>query len=119
MTMRARGKRLELDAELKQAITEERFTLYYQPRIDLTTGRIICAEALLRWNRPGIGIVAPAVFLPRVEENGLILPLGEWVLKEACSQARQWQSQELPPIRVSVNLSALQFRKQNVPELVA
>jgi len=118
MTMRAR-EAAELDAELKQAITEERFTLYYQPRIDLTTGRIICAEALLRWNRPGIGIVAPAVFLPRGEENGLILPLGEWVLKEACSRARQWQSQELPPIRVSVNLSALQFRKQNVPELVA
>ena len=106
MTMRAR-EAAELDAELKQAITEEQFTLYYQPRIDLTTGRIICAEALLRWNRPGIGIVAPAVFLPRVEENGLILPLGEWVLKEACSRARQWQSQELPPIRVSVNLSAL------------
>ena len=72
---------------MRQAIAEEQFTLYYQPRIDLTTGRIIGAEALLRWHRPGIGIVAPGVFLPRVEENGLILPLGEWVMKEACLRA--------------------------------
>lgn len=118
MTMRAREAAV-LDAELRQAIAEEQFTLFYQPRIDLATGQIIGAEALLRWNRPGIGIVAPGVFLPRVEENGLILPLGEWVLKKACLQVVQWQRERLPAIRVSVNLSALQFRKQNVPELVA
>ena len=118
MTMRAR-EAAELDTELRQAITEGQFTLYYQPRMDLATGMIIGAEALLRWHRPGIGIVAPGAFLPRVEENGLILPLGEWVLKEACLRAVEWQRNGLPSIRISVNLSALQFRKQNVPGLVA
>nr|WP_210485027.1 EAL domain-containing protein [Microvirga antarctica] len=118
MTMRAR-EAAALDAELKQAIADEQFTLYYQPRMDLSTGMIVGAEALLRWHRPGIGIVAPGVFLPRVEESGLILPLGEWVLKEACQRAKQWQGAGLPTIRVSVNLSALQFRKQDVPALVA
>lgn len=117
MTMRAR-EAAELDTELRQAIAEEQFTLYYQPRMDLATGLIIGAEALLRWHRPGIGIVAPAMFLPRVEENGLILPIGEWVLKEACRRAVEWQHQGLPGIRVSVNLSALQFRKQDVSLLV-
>ena len=117
MTMRAR-EAAELDTELRQAIAEEQFTLFYQPRMDLATGLIIGAEALLRWHRPGIGIVAPGVFLSQVEENGLILPLSEWVLKEACQSAVEWQHQGLPGIRVSVNLSALQFRKQNVPLLV-
>jgi diguanylate cyclase (GGDEF)-like protein/PAS domain S-box-containing protein len=118
MTMRAR-EAADLDTELRQAIAEGQFILYFQPRVDLSTGMISGAEALLRWHRPGIGIVAPGVFLPRVEENGLILPLGEWVLREACQRAVEWQNTGLSAIRISVNLSALQFRKQNVPALVA
>jgi len=118
MQARARQHAM-LDAELRRAIENEEFTLFYQPQIDLFDGRIIGAEALLRWRRPGIGIVSPGTFLARAEENGLIVPINEWVLKEACREARTWQARGGAPIRVSVNLSPVQFRKRTVPLLVA
>ena len=118
MQARARADAL-LDAELHAALEKKEFILYYQPQIDLRSGRITGAEALLRWNRGGQGIVAPGVFLPRAEENGLIVPLNEWVLEEACREAKSWQAHGLSNINVSVNMSPVQFRNRNVPLMVA
>jgi diguanylate cyclase (GGDEF)-like protein len=118
--MQARARHAaNLDAELRTAITEDEFVLFYQPQIDLASGRVVGAEALLRWNRPGLGIVGPGVFLSRAEENGLILPINEWVLREACREAKKWQRSGLGRPRVSVNLSPIQFRRRSVPLLVA
>jgi EAL domain-containing protein (putative c-di-GMP-specific phosphodiesterase class I) len=108
-----------LDHELRRAIANEEFLLYYQPQVDMRSGRIVGAEALLRWKRASNGIVAPDVFLKRCEENGLIIPLNEWVLREACREARSWHEKGLEGLRVSVNLSPVWFRKQQVRRLVA
>ena len=118
MQSRAREE-ATLDADLRTALSEQQFLLYYQPQVDLATGSIVGAEALLRWRRPGKGIVAPGAFLARTEENGLIVPINEWVLKEACREARSWQCPGYPPLRVSVNLSPVQFQKRTVPLIVA
>ena len=118
MQTRARNEAM-LDNELRTAIQEEQFVLYYQPQLDLVSREIIGAEALIRWRRPGHGIVAPGVFLSRTEETGLILPLNEWVLRAACLEAKTWARPGLPPLRVSVNMSPIQFRKRTVPLLVA
>lgn len=118
MDRRARA-RLILDSELRDAISHEQFVLHYQPQVELKTGQIVGAEALLRWRRPGHGLVSPSEFLARAEENLLIVPINEWVLWEACRQARLWQQAGCPPIRIGVNLSSIQFFKQNVPLLVA
>ncbi len=108
-----------LDSELRQAIQDNQFVLYYQPQVNMKTGHIVGAEALLRWRRPGRGIVGPGEFLARAEENGLIVPINEWVLRQACRDAKSWERAGFPPLRVGVNLSAVQFRKQSVPLLVA
>jgi diguanylate cyclase (GGDEF)-like protein/PAS domain S-box-containing protein len=118
--MQARARHAaNLDAELRTAVAEDQFVLFYQPQIDLVSGRVVGAEALLRWNRPGLGIVGPGVFLSRAEENGLILPINEWVLREACREAKNWHRSGLGRPRVSVNLSPIQFRRRSVPLLVA
>ena len=98
-----------LDSALREAIEKQQFTLYYQPQVDIRSGRVVGAEALLRWRRPDRGIVAPGEFLARAEENGLIVPINEWVLREACREAKTWQHPGAPPLRVSVNLSPIQF----------
>ncbi len=108
-----------LDAELRRALAEDQFMLYYQPQVDLASGQIVGAEALLRWNRPGKGIATPVAFLARAEENGLILPINEWVLREACRELKGWHDAGLSRIRIAVNLSPVQFRKRTVPLLVA
>ena len=118
LQMRARQAAI-LDKELRNAIAQGEFVLYYQPQVDLSTGLIVGAEALLRWRRAGAGIVGPNAFLPRAEENGLILPISEWVLREACMTAKSWQRAGLPPLRVGVNLSPTQFRRRTLPLLVA
>ncbi|MDB5594833.1 MAG: hypothetical protein JWM36_1794 [Hyphomicrobiales bacterium] len=118
MQARAKNEAL-LDGELRIGLEQQQFVLYYQPQVDLASGSIVGAEALLRWNRPGAGLVGPGVFLPRAEENGIIVPLNEWVLREACREAKSWQRMGLPPVRVGVNLSPVQFRKRTVPLLVA
>jgi diguanylate cyclase (GGDEF)-like protein/PAS domain S-box-containing protein len=117
MIRRARAS-LILDSDLHEAIAKEQFVLHYQPQIALRTGQITGAEALLRWQRPGHGLVGPSEFLARAEENGLIIPINEWVLREACRQAKSWQQRGHLPIRVGANLSSIQFFKQNVPLLV-
>lgn len=109
---------LELEGALRQALEREEFRLHYQPKVDLASGRIIGCEALVRWYHPQRGLVSPADFIPLTEETGLIVPLGTWVLKEACRQARAWQIDGLPVLSVAVNLSARQFRKGDLPQLV-
>jgi diguanylate cyclase (GGDEF)-like protein/PAS domain S-box-containing protein len=118
MDRRARAG-LILDSDLRTAIDKNQFVLHYQPQIALRTGRVTGAEALLRWQRPGHGLIGPSEFLARAEENGLIIPINEWALREACRQARLWQQRGHPPTRVGVNLSSIQFFKQNVPLMVA
>jgi EAL domain-containing protein (putative c-di-GMP-specific phosphodiesterase class I) len=97
------------EMELRQALEKEQFLLHYQPQFCLKSGRIKGMEALIRWNHPVRGYIPPLKFIPIAEENGFILPLGEWVLKTACSQAKAWQEQGYPPLRMSVNVSMRQF----------
>jgi diguanylate cyclase (GGDEF)-like protein/PAS domain S-box-containing protein len=111
--------RLTLERDLRMAIERGELTLVYQPQADVISGRTVGVEALVRWNHPQRGLVLPGEFIAIAEETRLILPLGEWVLRTACEQARRWQ-QEIggPPPRVAVNLSALQFRQRNLARTV-
>jgi EAL domain-containing protein (putative c-di-GMP-specific phosphodiesterase class I) len=94
------------------------FLLHYQPQVDLSTGDIVGMEALVRWMDPEFGLVSPGAFIPVAEECGLIGPLSEWVLREACRQNKAWQDEGLPPARMSVNLSARQFQQRDIRVLV-
>lgn len=109
---------ITLETDLRRAIANREFELHYQPQIDLRTGRIVGAEALVRWRHPRRGLVRPLDFLPFAEETGIIIPINEWVMREACREAKTWQAQGLPRLRVGVNLSPIQFRKQNMRALV-
>ncbi|NVN91029.1 MAG: EAL domain-containing protein [Desulfuromonadales bacterium] len=109
---------MELENALRQALERDEFCLYYQPKVDLASGRITGCEALARWQHPQRGVVSPNDFIPLAEETGLIVPLGTWVLQEACRQAKAWQDQGLPGVSAAVNLSARQFRKGDLPQLV-
>jgi len=111
--------RLSLLAALRHALEREEFVLHYQPQVDVRTGRVFGAEALIRWNRPGHGLVPPATFIPAAEESGLIVPIGAWALNEASLQNKRWQEAGLPPITVAVNLSAQQFRQKGIVDTVA
>jgi diguanylate cyclase (GGDEF)-like protein/PAS domain S-box-containing protein len=111
-------ERLKMEAGLRQAITGEELELHYQPQVDLSSGEIIGFEALVRWNHPKHGTIAPARFIPIAEESDLILALGEWVLRRACSQNQAWITAGLPALPVAVNVSARQFQRQDIPSLV-
>jgi diguanylate cyclase (GGDEF)-like protein len=102
--------RVQLESDLHNALTLNQFELYYQPKVDTRTGEVRSAEALIRWVHPTRGIVSPADFIPLAEECGLICVIGQWVIREACRQTRAWQVDGVPALRVSVNLSASQFR---------
>lgn len=117
MKTRARNEAL-LDGHLQRALERNEFVLWYQPQIDLRTGRIVGAEALLRWQRPGFGLLPPAVFLPRAEESGLISAIDDWAMMEACSAALRWQ-RRAKGVGVAVNMSPTQFRDRSTPLLVA
>ncbi|MGJ7917278.1 EAL domain-containing protein [Massilia sp. LXY-6] len=106
--------RFKLESALRRAIERGELVLHYQPQVDLAGGRIVGAEALLRWQHPERGLVPPGVFIPLAEETGLILPMGDWVLDSACRQQRAWRDAGLPLVPVSVNLSAHQFNDQIV-----
>ncbi|MER9584814.1 EAL domain-containing protein [Mesorhizobium sp. M0276] len=103
-----------LQEELRNALAASEFALVYQPQVDLRSGRVFAVEALIRWNHPTLGLVAPTSFIPAAEETGLIVPIGDWVLHEACRQNKAWQDAGLPPMTVCVNVSARQFREKNL-----
>ena len=103
-----------LHEELRNALARAEFVLLYQPQVDLRTGRIFAVEALIRWNHPTLGMISPIDFIPMAEESGLIVPIGDWVLYEACRQNKAWQNAGLPPINVCVNVSARQFREKGL-----
>lgn len=111
-------ERLELETGLRRALKEKQFVLYYQPKVAVDTGKVVGMEALLRWIHPERGLVPPDKFLPFLEETGLIVPVGEWVLHQACRDAQHWVEDGLPPLRVSVNISSLQFRSDVLVEQV-
>lgn len=105
-----------LEAGLRQALEHQEFVLNYQPKVVLETGAIVGAEALIRWNRPGHEMVAPALFIPFAEESGLIVPISRWVMREACRQARAWQDAGLSGVILSLNVSALDFHQKDFLE---
>jgi len=111
-------ERQSIEESLRRALERQEFTLYYQPKIKLRTGEITGAEALIRWTHPSRGSVSPAQFIPVAEDCGLILPIGRWVLREACKQARAWVDAGLPPATIAVNISAMEFRDENFLESV-
>ncbi|HET6724500.1 MAG TPA: EAL domain-containing protein [Gammaproteobacteria bacterium] len=113
-----RQTRIEIESDLRMALNDDQFALHYQPQIELATGRIIGAEALLRWQHPDKGMIGPAEFIPVAEQSGLIVPIGEWVLREACRQNREWQLTGLPIVPVAVNISAVQFLRRTLDQTI-
>ncbi|MDF1838820.1 MAG: EAL domain-containing protein [Planctomycetota bacterium] len=111
-------ERLTLEESLHGALLNNEFRVHYQPRLDAQTREILGVEALVRWVHPQLGMVSPVQFIPLAEETGLIEPIGEWVLREACRQNQAWRDAGFDPIRVSVNLSPIQFRNTALPEVV-
>lgn len=110
--------RMEMDRDLRNALDRDEFHLVYQPQVNSKTGRVEAVEALIRWNHPKHGLIPPAYFIPFAEDTGLIIPIGEWVLRTACKQNKKWQDKGYNPIRVSVNISPLQLRRWNFISLV-
>ncbi len=106
-------ERQSIETGLRQAVEQKEFVLYYQPKVNLETGAIIGAEALIRWHHPQRGLVSPAQFIPVAEECGIIVPIGRWGLREACRQARAWQYAGLPPVRMAFNISAVELRHKD------
>jgi diguanylate cyclase (GGDEF)-like protein/PAS domain S-box-containing protein len=115
---KATSPSLELEGQLRRAVERHQLVLYYQPQLDLATGKIVAAEALLRWNHPQFGLISPEKFIPLAEENGLIVPIGNWALEEACRQNKSWQQAGYPPLKIVVNVSALQFNREDFVEVV-
>ncbi|WP_419880573.1 EAL domain-containing protein [Peribacillus sp. B-H-3] len=111
-------KKTQLETQLRQALEREEFRLYYQPKLDLVTGQIVGMEALIRWEHPVTSMISPLDFIPLAEETGLILPIGEWVLRTACKQNKAWQDMGLPPFVMAVNLSACQISQPHLVEMV-
>jgi diguanylate cyclase (GGDEF)-like protein/PAS domain S-box-containing protein len=118
-TMKSKAlERLVLENSLRHALEKKEFMIYYQPRIDINTRKIAGTEALLRWQPPHLGLISPSKFIPVAEETGLIIPIGEWVLRSVCVQNKAWQNAGFPPIQVAVNLSARQFQHPGLEEII-
>ena len=109
-------ERLTLETRLHKALENDEFRLYYQPQLDLKTGKIVGVEALIRWQQPEMGLVSPLEFIPLAEETGLIVPIGDWVIRTACAQNSAWQRANYPPVRMAVNVSGRQLKQK---ELIA
>lgn len=113
------AERLKLENQLRQAVENKEIRVYYQPKVEISSRKIIGAEALMRWEHPELGFVGPDQFIPIAEEAGLIGALGEWILRTSCMQNQAWQSAGLPPISIAVNVSAMQFQDEGFVEVVA
>jgi diguanylate cyclase len=109
-------ERKVLEKDLHTALEKQQFQVYYQPQVELSTGNIVGAECLIRWKHPDMGFISPMKFIPIAEETGLIIPIGEWVLRQGCKQAKIWQKYQ--PLRIAVNLSAMQFQQENLVEKI-
>jgi len=118
LTIAAR-ERIALETRLRHAIEHRELRVFYQPQVDIASGRIVGAEALVRWQDPVEGLIAPIRFIPIAEETGLIVAIGEWVLRETCRQGRQWLDEGLPPLTLAVNVSSHQFRRSDICALAA
>lgn len=111
-------ERVVLEAALRVALAHDEFKMHYQPQLDLRSGKFCCAEALMRWQHEKLGVLSPARFIPLAEETGLILPIGEWALRTACTELRAWHELGHRNLSVAVNISSRQFQQQNLPDLV-
>ena len=112
-------EKLSMEAQLRKALERDELLLHYQPKIRPKTGEIVGLEALIRWKHPELGLVPPAQFIPLAEETGLIVPIGEWVLLNACRQNQDWQRLGYPPVHVAVNIASLHFRQGTLGQSVA
>jgi diguanylate cyclase (GGDEF)-like protein len=112
-------KRLAMENELRAALEKNQFVLHYQPKVDVASGAVVGMEALVRWSHPQKGMIWPSEFIPLAEETGLIVPLGNWVLQEACTQARYWQRQGIADMAIAVNISGVQFQQRDLVKTVA
>ncbi len=112
-------ERLAMENSLRRALERNEFELFYQPQLNIETGNIVGMEALMRWNHPDMGMVSPIEFIPLAEESGMIVLMGEWGLRAACEQNKAWQEAGFPPLTMSVNISSLQFKQQNLTTVVA
>lgn len=111
-------RKMKLENDLRRALANNEFVLFYQPQIDVRTGKFAGMEALIRWLHPDLGMISPGEFIPLAEETGLIVPIGEWVLKTACTQNRAWQMEGLPCVPVSVNVSGRQLKQDNLAQTI-
>src|SRR5688572_4966741 len=111
-------RRLALETNLRRAIQNEEFLIHYQPRVSVDSLAITGVEALARWQHPQLGLVSPSEFIPLAEDTGLIVPIGEWVLRTACLQGRRWRDQGFAPVQIAVNISARQFHDQDLAQTV-
>jgi len=111
-------ERLTLEGSMRRGLERDEFIVYYQPKVEIRTGRVTGFEALVRWKHPDLGMVSPAQFIPLAEETGLIVPLGEYVLRQACRQNKEWQRQGLAPVRMAVNLSSIQFQQPQLAGVI-
>jgi len=111
-------RRFQIDEQMRSAVEQREFSIFYQPQLDLFHGSLVCAEALLRWTNPLLGVISPAEFISVAEDNGMIVPIGEWVLRNACFQAKNWQDTGFEIQRIAVNVSALQFMRPDFPDIV-
>ncbi|UVM73651.1 MULTISPECIES: EAL domain-containing protein [Pseudomonas] len=118
MNRRARQQQT-IESGLRLALQRKEFVLHYQPKLDLASGKVVGVEALVRWNRPDHGLVYPSDFIPVAEDSGLIVPLSQWVLQEACQQACRWQAEGMRPLYLSVNVSAIDFRQRGFVDGIA
>ena len=114
----AASERMAMETELRKAVAEQQFELHYQPQIDLNSGKVVSAEALVRWHHPERGLIPPDDFIPLLEETGLIIPLGEWIIKKACQAAKNWRGQDGELINIAINLSPRQFSDQALPGII-
>ena len=112
-------ERMWLARDLRTGLEQGQFFLHYQPQIDIKSGRVVGAEALVRWMHPDQGVIMPELFIPVAEDSGLIMPIGEWILHAACTQCKAWQEAGVPRIRLSVNLSVLQIRQRGFIDVIS